>query len=133
VSALRRFEFEFLPGSQALLLVWGVTRKTAYVDVTDTELRARFGFLSMTTALSNVASAAETGPYRAYRAIGPRLSLHDKGATYGTFTKGVCIHFHEPVRALYPVAIHPALTVTVADRSGLVAAIEDYEKRSNAG
>jgi hypothetical protein len=129
----QRFDFEFRPGSRALLLVWGVTAQTAYVDVTDTELRARFGYLSMATPLSNVAGAAETGPYKAYRAIGPRFSLTDKGATYGTFTKGVCIRFHEKVRALYPIAVHPSLTVTVADRAGLVAAIEDYEKRSNAG
>ncbi|MEP7055993.1 MAG: hypothetical protein ABI912_12180 [Actinomycetota bacterium] len=133
MSATRRFTFDFLPAARPLLLVWGVTDKTAYVDVTETELRARFGYLSMATQLSNVASAEETGPYKAYRALGPRLSLSDKGATYGTSVNGVCIRFHDPVRALLPTAMHPSLTVTVADRSGLVAAIDEYEKRSNAG
>lgn len=125
---MTRFAFEFVPAARPLLLLWGVTVRTAYVDVTETEVRARFGFLSMTTPLGNVAGAAQTGPYRAYRALGARYSLRDKGATFGTSTRGVCIRFHRPVRALFPVAVHTGLTVTVADRPGLVAAIEKYAK-----
>ena len=127
----QRFDFEFLPSARMLMRLWGVTPATAYVDVTDTELRARFGFLSMTTPLRNVSGAKETGPYKAYRALGPRLSLSDRGATFGSSLRGVCISFHEPVQALFPRPMHPGLTVTVADRAGLVAAITDYEKRSN--
>jgi len=126
-----RFDFDFLPSARRLLLLWGVGPSTAYVEVTDTELRVRFGILSMTTPMTNVASAEEVGPFKAYRALGPRMSLADTGATFGTSTRGVCIRFHEPVKALFPKAIHPGLTVTVADRAGLVAAITDYEKRSN--
>ena len=127
----QRFTFDFLPAARPLLLVWGVTPHSAYVDVTDTQLTAQFGYLSLTTPLSNVSGAKETGPYKAYRALGPRLSLSDKAATFGTSLRGVCISFREPVRALFPMALHPGLTVTVADRAGLVAAIEAYEKRSN--
>ncbi len=119
-----RFPFAFAPGAQAILLLWGVRPSTAYVDVTDTEFRARFGMLSASTPLANIAKAEVTGPYRAIRAIGPRYSVTDKGATFGsTAAGGVCLHFHEPIRALFPLAIHPGLTVTVADPAGLVAAL----------
>ncbi|MEO6713936.1 MAG: hypothetical protein ABIM89_10975 [Mycobacteriales bacterium] len=129
----KRFTFEFMPAARPLLLLWGVTAASAYVEVTETELRARFGFLSMATPLSNVAGAEETGPYKVYRALGPRLSLTDKGATFGTSTRGVCIRFHDPVRVLFPSAIHPGLTVTVADRPGLVAALQQQGQHSSAG
>ncbi|MDQ1709712.1 MAG: hypothetical protein QOG49_1097 [Frankiaceae bacterium] len=109
-----------------------MTPSSAYVEVTDTELRARYGYLSMATPLANVASAEETGPYKAYRSLGPRLSLADRGATFGTGVHGVCIRFHEPVKALTRFAIHPGLTVTVADRSGLVAALGRYPRPADA-
>jgi hypothetical protein len=117
-----RFPFAFAKGTAKFLLLWRVRPSTAYVDVTASEFHARFGRLRASTPLQNIASAEVTGPYRAVRAIGPRLSLTDKGATFGsTAAGGVCLHFHEPIRALFPFAMHPALTVTVADPEALVA------------
>ena len=119
-----RFPFEFAPGAEKILLLWAVQPSNSYVEVTDTHLRARFGLFSVNTPLANVASAKVTGPYKFYRAIGPRLSVTDKGATFGSSMAGVCIRFHKPIRALFPFPLHPGLTVTVADREGLVAALE---------
>jgi hypothetical protein len=119
-----RFEFEFLPAARPVLLAWGVTPGTAHVDVEGGALRVRFGFFNTTTPLTNVTGAKVTGPYKAIRAIGPRLSLSDRGATFATTTAGgVCITFAKPIKALFPKAMHPGLTVTVADRAGLVAAL----------
>jgi hypothetical protein len=119
-----RFPFEFAPGAEKILLLWAVRPSNSYVEVTDTELRARFGLFSVATPLSNIASAKVTGPYKFYRAIGPRLSVTDRGATFGSGVAGVCIRFHKPIRALFPFPLHPGLTVTVADREGLVAALD---------
>ncbi|SFW84367.1 hypothetical protein [Amycolatopsis australiensis] len=81
-------------------------------------LRVRFGPWRVTTPLSNVAGASVTGPYRAARVLGVRLSLADHGLTFGTTTEGgVCLRFREPVRGLDPWGLvrHPGLTVTVCE------------------
>lgn len=65
-------------------------------------------------------------PARAYRAIGPRGSLTDRGLTFGTTTAGgVCLCVAEPIHGLDPFGLvaHPGLTVTVADREGFAAAV----------
>lgn len=122
---VERFDFAFAPAARPLLLVWGVTPATAYAEVDEIELRARFGFFRMHTALANIASLEITGPYLAIWAIGPRLSVRGRDATFGSTAEGgVCIKFHEPVKALFPVATHPGITLTVADREGLKHAIE---------
>jgi hypothetical protein len=104
----------------------------ALVEVGDLGLSVRFGPFLTTTPWNNVRGASVTGPFRWYRAIGPRLSLADRGATYGTATRaGVCIEFHEPVSGLFgSKRVHPGLTVTVEDAEGLAAAIRG---RINAG
>lgn len=85
---------------------------------------ARYGLLSLDTPLANVADAHVTGPYRWWTAVGPRLSRVDDGLTFGTTNHGgVCVHFREPVRRVIGPRNHSALTVTVADREGLVRAL----------
>ena len=101
-------------------------RFTAHVTITGDRLVARFGPWSCETTLDNIVSVELTGPYRAYRAIGPRGSFADRGLTFGTTTAGgVCLCFCEPVRGLDPAGLiaHPGLTVTVADREGFAAAV----------
>ena len=95
------------------------------VTLTDNRrLIARYGLLHLETDLSNVADAHVTGPYRWWTAVGPRLSLADDGLTFGTTNRGgVCVHFREPVRRVIGMRDHSALTVTVADRNGLVDAL----------
>ncbi|MEV7099399.1 hypothetical protein AB0M80_41895 [Amycolatopsis sp. NPDC051045] len=81
-------------------------------------LRVRFGPWLVETPLSNLAGAEAAGPYSALRVFGVRLSLADRGLTFGTTTRGgVCLRFREPVRGLDPWGLlrHPGLTVTVSE------------------
>lgn len=117
------FETRFKP------LVWasaGATPDNSRVRLEDGRFTAEFGRLRCSTKIENIAGCEVSGPYRWYRAIGPRMSFTDRGATYGSTTEGgVCIRFHRPVKALAgSLVLHPGLTVTVEDRQGLVDAIE---------
>jgi hypothetical protein len=81
-------------------------------------LRVRFGPWLVETPLSNLAGAEATGPYSVFRSFGVRLSLADRGLTFGTTARGgVCLRFREPVAGIDPWGRirHPGLTVTVAE------------------
>ena len=101
-----------------------VRTKRDGVRITDDGLVvATFGPLRVTTRLSNIEGAHVTGPYRWWTAAGARLSLADDGLSFGTNAEqGVCIHFAERVKGMGPRR-HSALTVTVEDVDGLVAAL----------
>jgi hypothetical protein len=91
-------------------------RSGVHVDA-DT-LTAQFGPWTVVTPLDNIADVQVTGLFRAWRALGPRVSLVDRGLTFGTNTAmGVCISFHRPVRGIEPLGLvrHPSLTVAVAE------------------
>jgi hypothetical protein len=125
-----RFPFRFDRLHRVLGLPFGITPGNAYVDVDPVASRlvARFGPWRVATALSNNAHVTVTGPYFAAKTIGPaHLSISDRGLTFGTNdARGVCIEFREPVAGLDPKGLvhHPALTVTVADIEGLLAALQ---------
>jgi hypothetical protein len=122
-----RMPFDFDPRFQPLLKLLGVRPGSAYVEVTDGRLQARFGPWSLETGRENIRCASLAGPYRWFKAIGARVSMADRGITFGTNTRrGVCIEFRRPVRAFDPLGLvrHPNLTVTVADPDGLVAALD---------
>lgn len=90
----------------------------------DRRFVATFGPLRVTTSLDNIDDAHVTTGYRWWTAIGARMSLADDGLTFGTnHDAGVCVHFRERVRSVLRPAGHSALTVTVADTDGLVAAL----------
>lgn len=91
----------------------------------DGRLIAKYGPLRAEAQLSQVADAHITGPYRWWTAVGPRLSFVDDGLTFGTNAQaGVCIHFEPPIRRVIGLKDHSALTVTVADPEGLLAALK---------
>jgi len=120
------FPFRFDDRYRKLLALGGVRPDRAVVKVGDELLEARFGPWRCVSALDNVVGVEMSGPYSAVRAIGPRLSLKDRGLTFGTNTeRGVCIRFAAAVPGLEPSGRlrHPGLTVTVADVEGLVAAL----------
>lgn len=123
-----RHPFRFDAALRLPALVLGVTPLGSYVEVGDEDLVVRYGSWVLRTSLSNVAGAAVTGPYSILKVGGPpRLSLADRGITFGTSTRGgVCISFAEPVPAILPSARlrHPAATVTVEDPAALVAELE---------
>ena len=71
-----------------------------------------------------------TRGYRWWTAIGMRLSFADDGLTFGTNNSaGVCVHFVEKVPRVVGRKDHSALTVTVADLEGLVAALGEAQPR----
>jgi hypothetical protein len=123
-----QFEFAFEPRYRWLLAGIGVTPSTAYVTLTDDAVVARFGPWSCATPFDNIIGMCVTGPYRGYRAIGPRGSLADRGLTFGTTTAGgVCLRLRTPVRGLEPTGRmrHPGITLTLADVDGFARAITE--------
>jgi hypothetical protein len=99
----------------------------AHVDLTaEGGLVAVFGRLRLETDLTNVCGYHLTGPYRWWRAIGPRGSGADHGFTFGTSSHGgVCVCFRDwvPFRWVRGGRME-ALTVTVDDVDGLARALE---------
>ncbi len=95
------------------------------VTISDDDLFvASFGWLRVETPLANVDGAHVTTGYRWWTAAGARMSFADDGLTFGTNTdRGVCVHFKTKVPSRLRRSGHSALTVTVADVDGLVAAL----------
>ncbi len=122
---MSRFPLRLRQPWRTLLLPWGVSAGRGYVEIDGPRLRARFGFFRLSTTLENVERFDVTGPYRWWRAIGYRLSLHDHGATFGSDPQqGVCIRFRSPVKgALFS---HSALTVTVDDPGAFATALRRH-------
>jgi len=94
----------------------------------DDTLTVLFGRWAVTTATSNIAAVEVGGPYRWWKVAGPaRMSAADRGLTLATTARGgVCLRFHEPVRAFDPFGLfrHPGLTVTVDDPARFASAVE---------
>lgn len=120
------FDFRFDDRWKPILAGFGIRPSNSSVTITDEELDARFGPFRLRTPLDNVTGVETGGDYQWYRAIGARLSLADRGVTFGTNTEsGVCVLFDSPVRALDPTGtlLHPGATFTVADTGGLADAV----------
>jgi hypothetical protein len=108
------------------LRLLGVRDGASGVWLDDDVFTATFGPWRLTTSTANIASVEVTGPFSAWRAIGPRLSLRDRGLTFGsTAAAGVCLRFHRPVPGIEPAGLlrHPSLTITVAHPALLVEAL----------
>ena len=125
---MSRFRFAFDRSYRLPALLFGVVPATTWVEVADGQLRVRFGPWSLRTPLANVASATVTGGFAWLRTAGPaHLSLTDRGVTFATNgDRAVCVTFHTPVKGIDPTGLirHPGATVTVADPSALLAALE---------
>lgn len=123
-----RFEFCFHPAFRVPAALVGVTPASAWVELEEDRLVARFGPWVVRTKLSNVESASVTGPYAWPKVIGPaHVSFTDRGLTFATNPdEGVCIRFVRPVRGIDPLGVvrHPALTVTVADAAVLAELLD---------
>jgi hypothetical protein len=131
-----QFEMAFDPRFWIPLATLGVTPATAHVTVTADRLVACFGPWTCRTTPANVRAVEVTGPYRWYRAIGPRLSLTDHGLTFGTTTaRGVCLLLREPVPGIDPLGVirHPGLTLTVAGPERFAATVRHYAGLSAPG
>jgi hypothetical protein len=128
-SVKRRFSFRFDLRYQALAKRFGVTPEHAWVEVSDDELRARFGPWRLRTPLQNVASVELTGPYHFVKTAGPaRLGVTDLGLTFATNgDRGVLISFRKRVPGIDPLGVlrHGELTVTVAEPDELASALKE--------
>ena len=97
----------------------GVRPANAGVAFVDDQLVARFGHWVVTTPVTNVIRAEETGPFAWPKVIGaPHLSLADRGLTFaGNARAGLCLRFRTAVPGLEPTGFlqHPTLTVTLAE------------------
>lgn len=108
------------------LLLAGVTSARSRVEVDASRVRIQFGPWWVETPRANVASASVTGPYRWWRGVGVRVSLADRGLTFGsTLRGGACLQLREPIslrigRITMPLR-HPGVTVTVADPEALAS------------
>lgn len=124
--AHRFFPYDF---DQRFRWIWGplgARPKKDGVTLTDKgTFIATFGRFRVETPLANIKDASITGPYRWWRAVGVRSSGVDSGITFGTTPRGgVCVLFKDRIpKVLPPGPLHAGLTVTVADRDGLVRAL----------
>ena len=123
MAAAERFTFRFADAYRRAARPFGITPETAWVDIVEDTLRARFGPWRVTTPLANISAIAATRPYALLKTAGPaRLAITDRGLTFATNgERGVLISFRSPERGLDPLGVlcHPELTVTVADVDGL--------------
>lgn len=128
---MTRTHYDFAEPASALgrrvLRLLRVRPGTSGVRLDDDRLTIVFGPWRLRTPLANVAGAEIGGPYSPWTALGVRLSLADRGVTFGTATPaGVCIRFRRPVPAIEPFGLlrHPAATVTVARPAELAAELQ---------
>jgi hypothetical protein len=121
----RRFEYDVDPRYVPLLLPFGFRRQRDAVTIGDDgSFGATLGFVSVSTSLGNISGAHVTRNYRWWTAFGARGSMKDDGLSFGTNHRaGVCIHFADKVPSRLRRSGHSALTVTVGDLDGLVAAL----------
>lgn len=121
----RRFDYDVDDRYRWLWRLFGLRPDRDAVTLTDDgRLVATFGRFRLETDLANVDGAHVTEGYRWWKSVGARLSLADDGLTFGTNARrGVCVHFAERVPHVVGFRDHSAITVTVADCDGLVAAL----------
>ena len=109
-----------------LLRAIGVRPGAADVRLTDQHVVATFGRFLVEARIDNLEGYQLTGPYRTWKAIGPRASAADHGFTFGTSAHGgVCLCFRTWIPFRYVRGrLLESLTVTVDDVDGLAAALE---------
>ncbi|MEP6462224.1 MAG: hypothetical protein ABJC62_02155 [Frankiaceae bacterium] len=121
-----RFDFDFDPRFRLPLALAGITPSTTAAYLRDGHFEVRFGAWTLRTPISNITSAELAGPFRWVRAVGVRLSLTDRGVTFGTTARrGVCLTFRTPVPGIEPLGVlrHPGATVTVREPEALMLAM----------
>ncbi|KAA1251326.1 hypothetical protein F0Q45_04950 [Mycobacterium simiae] len=121
----RHFPYRYDPRLAPMWLAFRWPGRQGVMLTADDRFQARYGPFRVDVPLSTVRDAHITGPYRWWTAVGPRLSMVDDGLTFGTNAQaGVCIHFEPRIHRVLGLRDHSALTVTVADVEGLVAALK---------
>src|SRR4051794_10153769 len=124
---MHRYAFAFDSSYRWAALPFGVTPRTAHVELADEDVRVRFGPWRLRTSYANVVEVSETGGFTWLKTAGPpHLSLADRGVTFATNGRAaVCLRFAAPVAVLDPTRrlLHPAATLTVEDPAGFAAEV----------
>ena len=119
-----RFPIRLAPRSWPVLLLFGVRERNAYVDLTESEVDAHFGFFRMQAELANISSWRIEGPWHWITAIGVRRGLRQGDVTFGGNNRGgVRLDFREPIH--WTIFNVPAFYLTVADMDGFAAALAE--------
>src|SRR5512133_4110071 len=134
VSHFERFGFAFSRPYRVLARAFGITPATAWVDVGDEALDARFGPWRVSTPLANVTDVAVTGPYAFWKTAGPRAPRDHRPRPDVRDQRGPGRAYlvSGPVRGLDLLGVlrHPELTVTVADVDRLAELLSARCERS---
>lgn len=120
-----RHAFEFAPAYRVAALPFGITPRTAWVQVGPAGLEVRYGLWRLRTPLTNVAGTTLTGDFGFVKTAGPpHLSFSDRGVSFTTNARAaLCVQFHEPVKGIDPTGriTHPGATLSVRDPEALRA------------
>jgi hypothetical protein len=132
----RRFPIRLDPRYRWYLAIFGANESTAWVDVDDERLEARFGWSHLSTPISNITRWSIEGPWSSLTALGVRRGNFSGGdITFGGSAQGgVRVDLRRPEKFFF--LRPPAYYLTVDDLDGLAAALaargiagEDRRKR----
>lgn len=105
-----------------LRIAFGVTPERAYAEVTDEEVRVRFGRFALAAPVADVIRWRIEGPWAWITAIGVRMSIRHHDVSFaGSPRGGVRLDYTRPVR-WGPLRI-PAIYYGVEDLEGFAAEI----------
>ena len=123
-AGVQRFPIRIGRRSAPLLLVlFGARERSSYVEVSASELYARFGLYHLRVPLSNVASWRIEGPWLWITAIGLRRGWSGDITFAGNRGPGVRIDFRSAEQRW--ILRIPRLYLTVADLDGLSKELTD--------
>jgi hypothetical protein len=107
-------------------------RRNAFAEIDDEAgtFRARFGWFTVQTMLTNIERWEISGPYRWFRAIGVRGTIGKPELTYGGSTRGgVGLFFRDPVKTFWIPRLR-SFYLTLDDLEGCAA---ELTRRGIAG
>lgn len=120
-----RHRFAFATSYRMAGLAFGITPRTAWVEIGPSGLRVHYGLWRLATPLDNLAEASITGGFGFFKTVGPpRLSFADRGVSFTTNAQAaLCVRFHRPVKGIDPTGTltHPGATLSVLDPEALLA------------
>ncbi len=127
---MTRYAFDFSAAYRGPALLFGITPRTAWVELDERTFGVRYGPWSLSTPVTNLADVVRTGGFAFVKTAGPpHLSFSDRGISFATNDgrggpddkRALCVSFHTSVPGIDPTGRikHPGATLTVADPDAL--------------
>ncbi|CAN5251216.1 hypothetical protein BH09ACT12_BH09ACT12_06910 [soil metagenome] len=120
-----RHEFAFATSHRLAGLFFGITPRTAWVEIGPAGLHVRYGLWQLSSPLANLAEATLVGGFGFLKTAGPpHLSLADRGVSFTTNGRAaLCVRFHTPVKGIDPTGLitHRGATLSVRDPQALLS------------